>query len=412
MLNQQTIATIKSTVPVLAEHGLAITQHFYKRLFEKHPELLHVFNQANQKQGRQQQALANAVYAAAAHIDNLGAILPAVRVIAHKHRSLGIRAEHYPIVGENLLAAISEVLGDAATPEILGAWGEAYGVIADAFIGVEAEMYREAEEASGGWAAFRPFVVERKQPESDIITSLYLVPQDGGRIASFKPGQYVTVKMDIPGYPYTVNRQYSLSSEPGKPYYRLTVKREDGAVDGPKEAGVVSTYIHERLQTGDVLELSAPAGDFYMDREDSRPVVLVSGGVGLTPMVSMLHAAAADAESGLHPHRTVTFLHAAVNGNVHALRDEVLETAKQIAGGGAKVRFVYEHPTAEDRAAERFHHEGRIDAAYLAAEAPADGVFYICGPVAFMRAIVEALRAQGVDAERIRYEFFGPAGQL
>jgi nitric oxide dioxygenase len=407
MLSAQTVSIIKSTVPVLAENGLAITKCFYNRMFARHPELLNIFNHANQKQGRQQQALANAVYAAAAYIDNLEAILPAVRLIAHKHRSLGIKPEQYPIVGENLLAAIQEVLGDAATPEIIAAWGEAYGVIADAFISIEAEMYAEAEAAEGGWRDFRRFVVERKQVESDVITSFYLVPEDGGAISSFKPGQYVTVRVNIPGQNNTMNRQYSLSCEPGKPYYRISIKREDGAEDHP--AGAVSTYLHEKVQAGDVLELSAPAGEFVLDQQDTRPVVLLSGGVGLTPMVSMLGALAAETDKGST--RSVTFLHAALNGHVHALREEVLAAAGRI-GQSAKVRFVYEQPTEADRAAGVFDREGLMDAAYLAAEAPKDAVYYICGPVPFMRAMVQSLKANGVTDDRIRYEFFGPAGQL
>ncbi|MGZ4134492.1 MAG: globin domain-containing protein, partial [Tumebacillaceae bacterium] len=137
MLSPKTIEIIKSTVPVLEVHGTAITKRFYQMLFTNHPELLNIFNHANQAQGRQQNALAGAVYAAAANIDNLAAIIPVVKQIGHKHRSLGILPEHYPIVGETLLAAIKDVLGDAATDEIINAWAEAYGVIAGAFIGIE-----------------------------------------------------------------------------------------------------------------------------------------------------------------------------------------------------------------------------------------------------------------------------------
>ena len=145
MLSQQTINIVKSTVPVLEVHGVAITTTFYKNLFEAHPELLNIFNHANQAKGRQQTALANTVYAAAVHIDNLAAIIPVVKQIGQKHVSLGIKPEHYPIVGEHLLGAIKEVLGDAATDEIINAWAEAYGVIADAFISVEEEMYVATE---------------------------------------------------------------------------------------------------------------------------------------------------------------------------------------------------------------------------------------------------------------------------
>src|SRR5690606_16333195 len=132
--------------------------------------------------GRQQAALANTVYAAAVHIDNLEAILPAVVQIANKHVSLGVKAEHYPIVGEFLLGAIKEVLGDAATDEIINAWAEAYGVIADAFIGVENSMYEQAENQENGWKFFKDFVVARKVKESDNITSFYLKPADGSNV--------------------------------------------------------------------------------------------------------------------------------------------------------------------------------------------------------------------------------------
>lgn len=305
MLNEKNIQIIKSTVPVLEVHGTAITKRFYERMFTQHPELLHIFNHANQKQGRQQTALANAVYAAAVHIDNLAEILPVVKQIGHKHRSLGIKPEHYPIVGENLLAAIKEVLGDAATDEILGAWAEAYGVIADAFIGIEAEMYEQSREQVGGWADFRPFIVEKKVQESDVITSFYLVPQDGQALATFEPGQYISVKLEIPGERYTHIRQYSLSDAPGRPYYRISVKREEANAEKP--AGIVSTYLHEGIREGDVLQLSAPAGDFTLEQSEA-PVVLISGGVGLTPMFSMLASLAEKQQ------RPVTFIHAAQNG--------------------------------------------------------------------------------------------------
>ncbi|KRG12662.1 dihydropteridine reductase, partial [Lederbergia galactosidilytica] len=170
-LSQKTIEIVKSTAPVLETHGVNITSVFYKNMFTNHPELLNIFNHANQSQGRQQTALANMVYAAAKNIDQLEAILPAVQQVAFKHRGLGVKPEHYPIVGEHLLQAIKEVLGDAATDEVIEAWAEAYGVIAQAFIGIEEEMYDEAEKQAGGWKDFKPFKVIDKIPESEVITS-------------------------------------------------------------------------------------------------------------------------------------------------------------------------------------------------------------------------------------------------
>ncbi|MGL5352424.1 MAG: globin domain-containing protein [Clostridium sp.] len=142
MLDQKTIDIVKSTVPALKAHGVEITTTFYKNLFENNPEMKPLFNMDRQASGEQPKALAMAVLAAAQNIDNLSSILPVVKRIAEKHCDSSIQAEHYPIVGANLLAAIKEVLGDAATDEIIAAWGKAYGVIAQIFIDVEKEIYQ------------------------------------------------------------------------------------------------------------------------------------------------------------------------------------------------------------------------------------------------------------------------------
>ena len=402
MLDQKTIEIIKSTVPVLEVHGEQITTVFYKTMFENHPELLNIFNHANQKQGRQQRALAGTVYAAAKYIDNLEAILPVVNQIAHKHRSLGILPEHYPIVGKHLLIAIKEVLGDAATDEIINAWADAYGVIADAFISVEAEMYDAAANQRGGWKDFRPFIVSKKVEESEVITSFYLKPVDGKEIASFKPGQYISVKLEIEGEDFTHIRQYSLSDAPGKDYYRISVKKEAG-METPD--GKVSNYLHSGVEEGEVLQISAPAGDFFLDTEKDTPVVLISGGVGLTPMVSMLNTVA-----DLQPEKEVTFIHAAQNGKVHALKDEVAATAAK-----AKVNSVvfYDQPTEEDRQNNSYDVEGYVTKEWLKENVNLEqSDFYFCGPVPFMKAINAALKDLGVTEDRIHFEFFGPMASL
>lgn len=143
MLNQNTIDIIKSTVPVLKEHGVEITTTFYKRMFENNPEIKAMFNMDKQESGEQPKALAMAILAAAQNIDNLETILPAVQKMCRAHVNSNVKPEHYPIIGENLLAAIKEVLGDAATQEVLNAWAEAYGVIAEIFIKIEKDMYIE-----------------------------------------------------------------------------------------------------------------------------------------------------------------------------------------------------------------------------------------------------------------------------
>ena len=170
-LSQETMDIVKATVPVLEQHGNAITKRFYERMLSEVPELNNIFNQTNQKKGGQPKALANTVYAAAANIDNLGAILPVVKQISEKHKSLMIKPEHYPIVGKYLLLAMKDVLQDAATDEILNAWEQAYGVIADVFINVEKEMYEHDKETTGGWNGFRDFKVVDKVRESEVVTS-------------------------------------------------------------------------------------------------------------------------------------------------------------------------------------------------------------------------------------------------
>lgn len=402
MLNQKTIEIIKSTVPVLEKHGETITTRFYQLMFGNHPELLNIFNHANQKQGRQQKALAGTVYAAAMYIDNLEAILPVVKQIAQKHRSLGIMPEHYPIVGKHLLLAIKDVLGDAATGEIIDAWAQAYNVIADVFISVEAELYDKTENQQGGWKGFRNFIVDRKVVESEVITSFYLKPEDNKGIADFSPGQYISIKLEIEGEQFTHIRQYSLSDAPGKDYYRISVKREAGTATPD---GMVSNYLHNGVNQGDILKVSAPAGDFVLDTKKDTPVVLLSGGVGLTPMMSMLKTLVE-----IQPKRKVTFIHAAANGNVHALRDEVEEVSHL---DNVNSFFFYDSPTAEDRKKNRFDVEGYVTRDWLKEKiTDKDADFYFCGPVPFMKAINRSLKEIGVSKERVHFEFFGPMGNL
>ncbi|WP_416149611.1 NO-inducible flavohemoprotein [Salipaludibacillus sp. HK11] len=403
-LDAKSIKIVKSTVPVLAEHGEAITKNFYKKMFEDHPELLNVFNQTNQKQGSQPKALANTIYAAAQYIDNLEAIIPVVKQIAHKHRSLQIKPEQYPIVGKYLLLAIKEVLGDAATDDIIYAWGKAYAVIAAVFIQVEKEMYEEASAQKGGWDGFREFIVTNKVRESDVITSFYLKSKDGKEIANFIPGQYISIRCTVNGEEHTQIRQYSLSDAPERGYYRISTKRETARGDIPD--GMVSNYLHDHVNEGDVVEITAPAGDFVLDLNLSKPVVLLSGGVGLTPMISMLNTLV-----DKQPERNVTFIHAAINSQFHAMHDHV----KHLANNNENVNYYvcYEKPTDEDRSNHQFHKEGYIDLNWLKSILQNnDAIFYFCGPLPFMRTVKQALIDWNIPEENFHFEFFGPAGQL
>ncbi|MBK3493556.1 NO-inducible flavohemoprotein [Viridibacillus sp. YIM B01967] len=390
MLSASTIKIVKSTAPVLEVHGNAITKVFYHNLFEAHPELLNIFNHANQSKGRQQAALANTVYAAAVHIENLSAIIPVVQQIAQKHRSLGIKAEHYPIVGEFLLKAIKEVLGDAATDEIIQAWGEAYGVIADVFIQTEEALYKEAETQEGGWRYFKEFIVTKKVQENDKIVSFYLKAADDKKLPAYKPGQYITVQVTIPGEKYLHNRQYSLSQAAGEDAYRISVKREDEG----NPSGIVSVYLHEQLQEGDTLKVSAPAGEFHLDTTSKAPVAFISGGVGITPLMSMFETiATTDAE------RKTAFIHCARSENLHAFDTEIQERLEKMPNA-AYIKLNSNEP------------EGIINRGFIKQNIALESKVYVCGPVGFMEAVINDLYALGFKESQVHFEFFGPAMQL
>lgn len=397
-LSEKTIEIIKSTASVLEEHGVTITKAFYKNMFVSHPELLNIFNHANQSQGRQQTALANLVYEAAKNIDRLESLLPAVQQVGHKHRGLGVKPEHYPIVGEHLLKAIKEVLGEAATEEIISAWAEAYSIIAEVFIDVERNMYKAAKEQKGGWEDFKEFEIFDKVKESEIITSFYLKAKDGEPIPSYEPGQYITIRVQIPGEKYTSNRHYSLSTSPGKDYFRISVKKEADV----EPYGKVSTYLHDQVSIGDTVEVSAPAGDFVLNEEETAPIALISGGVGLTPMMSMLEKLVETQSE-----REVTFIHAARNETVHAFKDDVTNMINQLKHG----RFYYGYNIPENKNGGH-DFNGYITADFLADKISKNTVCYVVGPVPFMKNVAQMLTQLNVAKENIRYEFFGPAMDL
>ncbi len=403
MLDQKTIDTVKSTAPVLKEHSEAIGKRFYELLFTKVPDLYNLFNQTNQKRGIQQEALAYSVYAAGENIDNLDAIKPVITRVTEKHRAIGVKAEQYPVVGETLLEAVKDVLGDAATDDIIDAWGKAYNYIADEFIRIEKELYEEAENAPGGWEGFREFVVDKKEKESDLITSFYLKPKDGKPIASFQPGQYLTIKADIPGEKYTHIRHYSLSDSPGQNHYRISVKREEASEDNP--SGIVSTYLHDDVQEGDVLQFSSPAGDFVVEPMD-KPLVLVSGGIGITPMVSMLKTYVEKS-----PDRDIYFVHSSRNGDIQPFKDRLSDLAAR--DDNVDYFVCYDSPSETDMQENRFDKEGHIDLEWLDSILPTnDADFYLCGPMPFLESMVGQLNRWNVPKEQVNYEVFNPVAIL
>jgi nitric oxide dioxygenase len=390
MISDASRPYIDASVPVLREHGLTITRLFYSNMFGMHPELTRIFNMSNQANGAQQQSLAAAVFAYAANIGNPAALGPVVQRIVNKHVSVGIRAEHYPIVGKHLLEAIAATLGDAATPALLDAWKEAYHSLARLLISAEAELYSTAGVEPGETRPMRVIEVKR---ESANVMSLRFVADDGKPLPDFKPGQYVSVAVDLPGGRRQL-RQYSLSDAPTGSSMRISVKREDALADTP--AGEVSNWLHANVAAGMVLQVSHPFGEFTPDAEGDGPIVLLSAGVGITPMVSTLMRIAT-----VHPQRRVIFAHATRDAAHHALRAEV-DGLKPVMPNLSVMNF-YEHAETDADAVE-----GRMDVRRLPVWPLEETQVYVCGPGRFMGAQWLALLDLGVPAARLHREVFGP----
>ena len=397
MLDQATIAVIKSTIPLLESAGPALTQHFYQRMFSHNPELKDIFNLAHQRSGGQPLALFNAVAAYAKNIDNLGALAGAVERIAHKHTGFLIQPEQYHIVGSHLLATLKELGGSAVTDEVLDAWGKAYGVLASIFIGRESEIYQEKANEIGGWQGPRPFLIKEKRVESELITSFLLAPVDGKPMLDFKPGQYLSIKLVHPELEYQEIRQYSLSDAPNGQHYRISVKREP--------QGQVSNLLHDHLQEGDQLELMPPTGDFYLKADNRTPVVLLSAGVGVTPMMSMLNQLLASSHQA-----DITWLHACEQGTVHAFREDIQQKSRQNAN--LLSRVWYREPQASDVQGEEYHHAGTMDLSAVQERITPQAHYYFCGPLGFMQAVKQQLIAAGIPAGQLHYEVFGPHQDL
>jgi len=392
MLSAESRPYIDASVPVLREHGLAITQRFYKNMFAAHPQLHNLFNAGNQANGSQQQSLASAVFAYAANIDNQAALAPVVSRIVHKHASVGITADHYPIVGEHLLRAIKEVLGDAATPELIAAWAEAYGVLANALINEEKRLYQAAGIEAGQLSEMRVVAVNN---ESELVRSFTLTPVDGA-LPSFHPGQYVSVAVHLPSGLRQL-RQYSLSDAPNGRHLRISVKREVAGHETP--AGMVSNWLHDNLAVGSVVQVSKPFGDFRPDTESDKPIVLLSAGVGITPMISALNRIAEVA-----PQRRVIFAHAARDEKHHPHQDDVALAAARMPN--LQTVFFYEDLSAGKPGKSAVG--GRMVIDKLPQWDAANTDVYMCGPLPFMQDQWASLVKRGVPAKHLHREVFGP----
>lgn len=412
-LTYQQSQRIRATIPALADHGDRIITVFYRNLLDHHPELKNYFNTVNQENGFQPRALAHLMLQFANNINHIYELIPKMERICQKHCSLGIRPDHYVILGKHLIEAFSEVLDPVMTPDARLAWTKAYWVLANMFIAREKQLYG----SFGKWSGWRQFRVDKKVDESEDISSFYLRPVDGSSLPNFMPGQYISVRVDATGKEYKQIRQYSLSDAPRRDYYRITIQRDQGSQLSQTAApsvcpyastipGVVSNQLLDGVRPGDVLEVSHPAGEFFLDTNNlsNEPIILISAGIGVTPLISILNFVLEQ-----QPHRRVSWIHGARS---------TVPFCSHIAGlargrSTFRSKVFKTHLADADLAGVTYDYDYRVDLAKLN---PDDlwlthgcAEYYVCGPEQFMLETAEYLEAQHVDSSRIKFELFSTA---
>ncbi len=382
-------AIIKATIPLLETGGEDLTRHFYDKLLGNNPEIRPLFNGAHQASGAQARALARAVLLYARNIEQLDTLGPLVEQIVNKHVSLQVQPDHYPLVGIALLQSIREVLGaDVATDAVIDAWAAAYGQLANLLIGAEERKYAAQAEAAGGWRGARPFRIARIEPESEEISSFYLEPVDGLPTSIAQPGQYLGLSITLEGVEY--RRNYSISAASRGQGYRISVKHQPG--------GVVSRFLHSEAHEGSVLQVFAPAGEFVL-QASTKPLLLIAGGVGITPLLPMVSAA-------LPSGRPIQVIHCTRHPGTQAFGHWL----EQLAAHHPQLQlyFCYSQPLAGEALASR------LDLLRLQRWLPKERDLdaYVLGPQPFMAQVRRDLLELGVPAGQIRHEFFGPATDL
>ncbi|VEU41738.1 unnamed protein product [Pseudo-nitzschia multistriata] len=381
-MSQETIDMIVATAPAVAPKMLDITKCFYEKILGSHPELLQFFNPAHNvpKSENQPKALAASAIAYATNITDLSPLLVPggpVQAIAHRHVALGVHPMQYVVVHEKLMAAIGEILGDIVTPEIASAWSEAVLFLAKAFIDTEEGLYKALEQREGGWSGFAEFEVSEINALTDSVKQVSFKPPSGspleGKKFDFTGGQYLSLQIDIDGDNLTAPRHYTCTSPVGADYLQCTIKKIGG--------GKVSTYVHDNLKVGDKITLSPPVGVFTIPEEAETSAVLLSAGIGVTPMVNFQRV-----------------LGDRVKLVVHVDRAEETHPYKAFfEESGAETLFKYTsatgRPKASDLAQETIDKVGK------------DHEFFICGPESWMEDVQAELLSRG--AKKVVCEVFG-----
>ena len=375
MLSEREKDVVKETVPVLQDKGVEITSNFYARMFKQHPELKNMFNQTNQQRGLQSTALAQSVLAAAVNIDHLEAILPVVKEIAYKHCALQVPPAGYDIVGENLIAAIKDVVGLDDDHEIIKTWKKAYQEIADIFISVEKDIYTEML-----WDGFQPFKVETiEQVSSDI--KAFTVSSNEYDLSQFVPGQYITVDVGSEKMPYRAKRHYSIVKG-DQNHLTFAVKRDVTT----EHEGEVSTILHDEYQEGDNINLTAPVGPFHVVEKSNKQLFLGSG-IGVTPLVSMFNEV--------------------VNDNGEARFIQVTNDTNDAPFSSLLTSIANKNAQATYDLHDK-NKNGYIGSEQLKQWIDDDTEIYVCGGNSFINSRIKSLKELNVDESKIHYETFIP----
>ncbi|KAI7780468.1 hypothetical protein LA080_015981 [Diaporthe eres] len=392
---------VKGTIPFLKEHGESISDIVYSTLVKRHPELNNTLNVIHLKDGRLARALTVVILRFATSVNNISELIPKLERICNKHCTLGIKPEHYEILGGLLIETFEDVMGPALTPDAKAAWLKAYRILSNMMIGREKIIYKDFERYK--WGSWRKFKLDRKVCESDDLCSFYLVPKDGMQLPKFLPGQYISIRLFVPEIGYYQTRQYSMSDSPrGGDYYRITVKRAK-AQTAYHDPGMLSNILIDRVKTGDDIECSHPSGDFFLDTTvpSSVPIVLISAGGGVGPLVSILNAVTEE-----QPTRHISWIHGCREDVPFNTRLTVLKRRcpnlnttifKTVCTRGDIQGVTYDYNSRIDlpKVSPSLLHLGHSGTEY-----------YICGPEVFMKTMMQQLIDLGVDSKRVKCELY------
>lgn len=368
---------LQSLAPIVKESGVTVTTTMYQYMFKTYPEVRTYFNMTNQKTGKQPKVLAFSLYQYILHLNNLKPIEGFVNQIVIKHVGLNILPDQYPIVGKCLIHAFKECLGSAADDYFVNTLSKAYGNLAQILINAEEEHYSKLQ-----WRDFKDFKVTKLVKESEDVTSVYLTPIDGTILNPIIPGQYISQRWTVKGGEKSDeniidSREYSISNDLINNEYRISVRN----------IGKVSNFINNELKVGDIIPVHAPVGNMtYNSAESKENLTILAGGIGITPMITIINAALKDGKN-------VELFYSNKSVNREPFRDYFNNLQNQYPNQFKLHEYISENGHVL-KTSELNHIDNKTHDVYL------------LGPVSYMHEFKTCLQNNGI--ENIKMEFFGP----